>query len=450
MVNQHAIDELKKQVRGRVLGPSDTAYNEARSIYNAMIDRRPSVIVYCAGNQDVEASVRFAREHSLPLSVRGGGHNVAGNAVCDGGVMLHMGKLNGVRLDVKNHTSIAQPGATLGDYDQATTPHGLVTPMGIVSKTGIAGLTLGGGLGWLMGKYGLACDNLIGAEVVTAQGTTVQTNEKENAELLWGLRGGGGNFGIVTEFRYRLHPLQPILGGILLYSAESTREMLRFFREVTPELPDELIISAGMLDAPDGNPACAIVVGYIGDLAQGEKALAPIRAFGKPTADLVGPITYEQLQTMFDAAYPAGLCNYWKSGFMDSISDGIIDHVMEQFHRRPSRRTAFTFEHMHGLASRVPVEATAFAHRFNHFNFSIFGVWDDPTTNDVNVRWIRDVWQSAQQFLSGRAYVNYLGEEGADRVREAYGPNYARLAALKKQYDPTNFFRLNQNIPPSS
>lgn len=415
-----------------------------------MIDRRPAVIVYCSGNQDVEASVRFAREHSLPLSVRGGGHNVAGNAVCDEGVMLHMGKLNGVQVDAKNRTSIAQPGATLGDYDKATTPHGLVTPMGVVSKTGIAGLTLGGGLGWLMGKYGLACDNLIGAEVVTADGDTVYANEKENPELFWGLRGGGGNFGIVTEFRYRLHPLDPIFGGMLLYPAAKTKEMLRFFREATQELPDELMMMAGMLNAPDGNPVCAIVAAYAGDRTQGEKAFAPIRAFGTPVADTIGPISYEQLQTMFDASYPKGLCNYWKSGFMDALSDGIIDLAIEQFHRRPSRRTAFTFEHMHGLASRVPVEATAFAHRFNHFNFSVFGVWDDPQDNDANVRWIREVWQSAQPFLSGRAYVNYMREEGASRVREAYGPNYARLATLKKKYDPTNFFCLNQNIAPSS
>lgn len=450
MLTERALDDLKAQIRGQVLTPSDPAYTQARTIYNAMIDRRPAVIVYSSGAPDAAAAVRFAREHSLPISVRGGGHNVAGNAVCDNGLMLHMGRLNHVSVDAKNRASAAQPGAKLGDYDSATAPHGLVTPLGVVSQTGIAGLTLGGGLGWLLGKYGLACDNLIGAEVVTAEGTTIQTSEHENPDLLWGLRGGGGNFGIVTEFRYRLHPLPPVLAGMLVYPISQSREVLRFFRETAPDLPDELMLMAGLLDAPDGAPACAIVAGYFGDPAQGEKTLAPIRAFGKPLLDTIAPIGYQQLQTMYDASYPAGLCNYWKAGFMDSVPDAIIDLAMEQFHHRPSRRIVFIFEHMHGAASRVPVEATAFAHRFNHFNFSVFGVWDDPKDNEANVQWVRGVWQSAQPHLSGRAYVNYLGEEGASRVREAYGPNYLRLASLKKQYDPTNFFHLNQNIPPAS
>jgi FAD/FMN-containing dehydrogenase len=449
-MNQAAIEELKKQVRGEVLQPSDAGYDEARSVYNGMIDRRPAAIVYCLGTEDAAASVRFAREHDVPLSIRGGGHSVAGNAVADGGVMLHMGKLKGVRLDAKNRTAAAEPGVTLGDYDRSTTPLNLVTPTGVVSRTGIAGLTLGGGLGWLMGKHGLACDNLMGAEVVTAGGKIVQAGEEENADLLWGLRGGGGNFGVVTDFRYRLHPLEPMLGGMLVYPVAKAREMLRLYREVTQELPDELIVYAGLLNDPNGNPVCALVVAYTGDPAQGEKALAPIRAFGPPVADLVGQVTHVQQQTMFDEAYPAGQFHYWKAGFMDSITDEMIDILIEHFNRRPSPLTQFLFEHMHGAASRVPAEATAFAHRFDHFNFSTYGIWKERSANDVNVKWVQDFWKVARPFLSGRAYVNYLGDEGADRVREAYGPNYARLAALKKKYDPTNFFRLNQNIPPSS
>jgi len=449
-MNQAAVEELKKQVRGEVLRQSERGYDEARSIYNAMIDRRPALVVLCAGTADAAASVRFAREHNLPLSIRGGGHNVAGNAVCDGGLMLHMGKLKGVQVDVKNRTATAQPGVTLGDYDRATTSLDLVTPVGVVSGTGIAGLTLGGGLGWLMGKYGLACDNLIGAEVVTAEGKIVQASEAENADLLWGLRGGGGNFGIVTEFRYRLHPLENTIGGLLIYPLEKSKEVLRFFREITPQCPDDLAVAAALLNAPDGTPVSAFVVCYNGDPKQGEKILAPIRAFGPPVADAVGPVPFIQQQTLFDPAYPPGRFHYWKAGFMNSLPEEAIDVAIEHFARRPSPMTALMFEHMHGAASRVPADATAFAHRFNHYNFSAFGVWENAKDNEVNRKWVQDFWQAARPYLSGRAYVNYLSQEGADRVREAYGPNYERLAALKKKYDPTNFFRLNQNIPPAN
>jgi FAD/FMN-containing dehydrogenase len=449
MVNEAAVQALKKQVRGEVILPSDPGYDEARSVYNAMIDRRPAVIVRCAGTADVVVGVRFAREQDLPLSIRGGGHNVAGNAVCDGGVMLHMGKLKSVQVDVKNRTATAQPGVTLGDYDQATTPQGMVTPTGVVSKTGIAGLTLGGGLGWLMGKYGLACDNLIGAEVVTAEGKTLQVSEQENADLLWGLRGGGGNFGIVTEFRYRLHPLDPTIGGLLIYPLSKSKEVLRFYREITQECPDELVIAAALLNSPDGVPVCGFAVSYNGDPAQGEKVLAPIRVFGPPVADTVAPVPFLQHQSMFDATYPAGQLHFWKAGFMNSLPEEAMDVAIEHFAHRPSPLTTLFFEHMHGAASRVLADATAFAHRFDHYNFSAYGIWEDPRATDVNVKWVQEFWQAARPFLSGRAYVNYLGQEGADRVREAYGPNYQRLVALKKKYDPTNFFRLNQNIPPS-
>ena len=450
MTNPAAIEELKKQVRGEVLQPSDSGYDEARSIYNAMIRRRPAAIVLCSGTADAAAGVQFAREHDLPLSIRGGGHNVAGNAVCDGGVMLHMGKLKGVRVDVKNRTAAAQPGVTLGDYDRATNSHDLVTPMGVVSRTGIAGLTLGGGLGWLMGKHGLACDNLMSAEVVTTDGKTVQASETENSDLLWGLRGGGGNFGIVTEFRYRLHPLEPTIAGLLIYPLEKAKEVLRFYREITPQCPDELAVAAALLNTPDGIPVSALVVCYHGDPQRGEKVLAPIRAFGPPVADMVGPVPFIQHQSLFDASYPPGQFHYWKAGFMNSLPEEAMDVAMEHFAHRPSPLTSLMFEHLHGAASRVPADATAFAHRFNHYNFSAFGVWKDSRDNDVNRRWVQDFWQDARKYLSGRAYVNYLGQEGADRVREAYGPNYERLAALKKKYDPTNFFRLNQNIPPAN
>ena len=450
MIKQLALDDLKKQLRGELLQPSHAGYDNARSIFNAMIDHRPGAIVFCSGPADAAACVRFARQHGLPLSIRGGGHNVAGNSVCEGGVMLHMGKLNGVHVDVKNRTATAQPGVTLGDYDRATTPLDLVTPVGVVSRTGIAGLTLGGGLGWLMGKYGLACDNLISAEVVTAEGNTVHASETETPDLLWGLRGGGGNFGIVTELRYRLHPLEPTIAGLLLYPLEKSKDVLRFFREITHHCPDNLAVAAALLSSPDGTPVSAFVICYNGDPQQGEKILAPIRAFGPPLADAVGPVPFIQHQSMFDAAYPPGQQHYWKSGFMNSLPEEAMDVVIEHFARRASPLSSLMFEHMHGAASRVPADATAFANRFDHYNFSAFGVWEHAKDNDLNRKWVQNFWQAMQPHLSGRAYVNYLGQEGADRVREAYGPNFDRLAALKKKYDPTNFFRLNQNIPPAT
>jgi FAD/FMN-containing dehydrogenase len=445
-----AIEGLKKEVRGNILRPTDAGYEEARRIYNAMINRRPAVIVRCAGKEDAAACVRYAREHDLPLSIRGGGHNVSGNAVAEGGVMLDMSNLKGIRVDAKTRIASADPGLTLGDYDKGTTPHELVTPLGIVSLTGIAGLTLGGGLGWLMGRFGLACDNLIGAEVVTADGKTVRASEKENPDLLWGLRGGGGNFGVVTEFQYRLHPLDPMLGGMLIHPIDKAKELLGYYREITRKLPDELVIYLGLLTAPDGNPVSALVLGYSGDPAQGEKVLAPIRAFGPPLADTIGPVSHVQQQSMLDQGYPAGQYHYWKTGFMDTLTDEAIDACVEQFMRRPSLLSQIIIEHMHGAASRVPATATAFAHRFDHYNVGGFGIWTEPKDNDTNLKWMEEFWQAVRPYTSGRAYVNYLGQEGASRVREAYGPNYDRLAALKKKYDPTNFFRLNQNIPPGN
>lgn len=449
MAKQAPMQELKRQVRGDILLPSDAGYDEARRIFNAMMDRRPGVIVRCAGTADAVAAVQFAREHGLPISIRGGGHSASGNAVCEDGVMMDMSRMKGIEVDSRNRVAKAEAGLTLGDFDQATTAQGLVTTMGVVSKTGIAGLTLGGGLGWLMGKHGLACDNLVAAEVVTAEGTTVRASTEENADLLWGLRGGGGNFGVVTKFEYRLHKLEAMIGGLLIHPIDRAKDVLRFYREVTQKCPDELTVYCGLLTGPDGTPVCGVVVGYGGDLAAGEKVLAPIRAFGPPLADMVGPVPYVQQQTMLDQTYPWGQFHYWKSGFMNTIPDEAMDAMIEQFKRRPSPLTHMFFEHMHGTASRVPAAETAFAHRFDHYNFSGFCIWADRSETDVNLRWVEEFWQAMRPYLSGRAYVNYLGQEGAERVREGYGPNYARLAALKSKYDPTNFFRFNQNIVPS-
>ncbi|MEW6323343.1 MAG: FAD-binding oxidoreductase [Acidobacteriota bacterium] len=449
-MNQTAIQDFRARLRGEMLLPSHAGYEEGRRIYNAMIDRRPSLIVRCASTEDVVAAVQFAREHSLPVSVKGAGHNVAGNAVCEGGVMIDCSRLKGIAIDTAQRTATAQAGLTLGDFDKGTTEHGLFTTMGVVSKTGIAGLTLGGGLGWLMGKFGLACDNLIGAEVVTAEGKVLRADEQENPDLLWGLRGGGGNFGIVTRFEYRLHPMEPFLGGLILYSGSELESMLRCYRERVAACPDELTLYAAMQDLPDGTPACGFGVAYCGEPAAGESAVAPLRKFGKPLADTVALVPYVQHQAMFDEAYPPGLYHYWKANMMGQLSDEAIGLIAEYFRTRPSPLSQMFFEYIHGAASRVAPEATAFAHRSERFNFSVFVIWRDPREAEANLAWLQKFWRDMQPHFARGVYVNYLSQEGAERVREAYGPNYERLAALKQQYDPTNFFRLNQNIAPKA
>lgn len=449
MMSQAASMDFRKRVKGELLLPTDGGYDEGRRIFNAMIDRRPAVIVRCAAREDVVAAVQFAREQNLPVSVKGAGHNVSGNAVCEGGVMIDCSRMKGVRVDRQNRLAIAEPGPTLGEFDKATTAEGFFTTLGVVSKTGIAGLTLGGGLGWLMGKYGLACDNLVAADVVTAQGTRVRASAQENPDLLWGLRGGGGNFGIVTQFEYRLHPMEPITGGLLLYPIDRARDVLRHFCEVTAKYPGELTYVQALLNAADGKPVAAIAVGYCGDVVTAEKVLAPIRAFGPPMADLVAPVPYTQQQSMMDDAYPSGLYYYWKASMMDTISEDAARILEHYFKTRPSPLTQMFFEHIHGAAARVPQTATAFAHRREQYNFSVLAFWKDAKETDANMAWLQSFWKEMQPHLGRGAYVNYLSQEGADRVREAYGPNYDRLVALKNKYDPTNFFRYNQNVQPS-
>lgn len=449
-MNQASIQALRARLRGEMLLPSDAGYDEARRIYNAMIDRRPAVIVRCGTTDDVVAAVEFAREHNLAVSIKGAGHNVAGNAVCEGGVMVDCSRMKGIEIDTTQRTAKAQAGLTLGDFDKATTARDLFTTMGVVSKTGIAGLTLGGGLGWLMGKFGLACDNLIGAEVVTAEGKVVHASEEENSDLLWGLRGGGGNFGVVTRFDYRLHPVEPLTGGLILHPASELESLLRFYREETAACPDELTLYAAMLTLPDGTPACGFGVGYCGDAASAENAVAPLRKFGKPIADTVAPVPYVQQQSMLDEGYPPGLYHYWKTSMMTQMSDEAIRVIAEYFRTRPSPLSQIFFEHLHGAASRVAPEATAFAHRGERFNFSVFVIWRDPQEAEANMAWLQKFWRDMQAHFARGAYVNYLSQEGAERVREAYGPNYERLVTLKQKYDPTNFFRLNQNIAPKA
>jgi FAD/FMN-containing dehydrogenase len=447
------IDAFAAGLRGRLLGPGDGDYDTARTVWNAMIDRRPALIAQCAGVADVIAAVGFAREHGLPVAVRGGGHNVAGTAVADGALVVDLSPMKGIRVDPAARTVRAQGGVTWAELDAETQAFGLATTGGTISATGIAGLTLGGGLGWLMRCHGLACDNLLSADVVTADGRFLTASATENADLFWGLRGGGGNFGVVTSLEFRLHEFGPtLIAGPLFHPLPSAKEALRAYRDLAPTLPDAVTCHVAVLTSPEGAQLAALLPAYVGPIEEGEAALAPIRAIGSPAADLVGPIPYRALQQMFDAAFPAGRRNYWKSGFLRDLDDGAIDALIDGYARVPSPYGALFLEHYGGQAGRVPADATAFPHRSAPFNLIVLAAWDDPAHDEANVAWARDLWAAMQPYAADGVYVNYLSDarqEGENRIGAAYGPNYDRLAALKRTYDPTNLFRSNQNITPA-
>jgi len=445
-----AIRDLRQALRGTVLQPGDPGYDEARKIDNAMIDRRPAAIARCAGVADVLAAVRFARGRDVLTSIRAGGHNVAGNALCDDGLVIDVSPMKGIRVDPLARTVRAQAGVTWGEMDAETQAFALATTGGVISTTGIAGLTLGGGLGWLNGRFGLACDSLIGADVVTADGRFLRASEQENEDLFWALRGGGGNFGVVTSFEYRLHPLGPtILSGPVFHPLARAREVLRFYRDFSAAEPDELTTYAGLLTGPDGAPLVGVVPCYAGPPEQGEKLVERLRKFGPPAADHVGPMPYVAVQRMFDAAFPPGRYNYWKSSLAPELTDGLLDALVEHFARVPSPHSAVMLEHYHGAYASKPVGATAYSHRRATWDVVIISSWAAPADSERNVAWTRGLFAAVQPHVSRAAYVNFLdADEGADRVRAAYGENHDRLVAVKRKYDPTNFFRMNQNIRP--
>ncbi len=449
VVDGSKIAEFRAGFRGRLMTSTDEGYDQSRKVWNAMIDKHPGLICRCAGAADVMRAVNFARENDVLVSVRGGGHNVAGKAVCDAGMVIDLSEMKSIRVDPIAGTTRSEPGVLLGELDQETQGFGLATTMGIVSKTGIAGLTLGGGIGWLNGMYGLACDNLISADVVMADGEFLRASSAENQDLYWALRGGGGNFGIVTSFEYKVHPMSTVLGGMVLYEVSKAKEVLRFFDDFSREAPDELTTVAGLLTAPDGNPVVAIVVCYSGDLREGETAIRPLRSFNSPIADFVKPIRYTEMQKIFDEGFKPGFRNYWKANFLRrAMTQEAIDTFVEHASGSPSPLSAVALQQMHGAASRVRPTETAFAHRYEQYDMVIFDVWQDPADDERNIGWTRGLWQAMQPFVERGVYVNNLGEEGEDRIRDAYGPNYERLVALKRKYDPTNFFHANQNIKP--
>lgn len=442
-------DRLKAQLRGDLLTPGSSDYDSARRIWNGMIDKRPGAIIRCLGVADVVAAVQFAAENNMLLAIRGGGHNVAGLATCDGGIVIDLSRMKGAHVDPGRRTVQAQAGMTWGDFDRETQLFGLATTGGQVSTTGISGLTLGGGIGWLMGRCGLACDNVLSFQVVTADGSVRTASPEEHADLYWALRGGGGNFGVVVSMKFKLYPITTVLSGMVVHPLERAKEVIRFYRDFVATAPDELTVYAAALTTPDGFEALAIVPCYCGDdLGEGERLLQPLRAFGPPVADTVGPMPYITLQQMLDPACPYGIRSYWKSTFLRELNDDAIDTFVSHARSRTSPRTIAVLEHYHGQAQRVPPDETAIPLRQYACNLVLLSMWDtgDP---DPHIAWTRNCWAAMQPFSTGSVYVNTLAADDSSRVREAYGPIYDRLAEIKAKYDPRNLFRVNHNIRPA-
>ena len=462
VLEETAIEDFKAKLRGVLLTQNDAGYDEARQVWNGMIDKRPALIARCRGVADVIDSVNFARTHSLLLSVRGGGHNVAGSAVCDGGLTIDLSLMKGIRVDPNNRVAHAQGGVTWGELDRETQAFGLATPGGVVTTTGIAGLTLGGGLGWLRRKYGLSCDNLKSADIVTAGGELLTASETENSDLFWGIRGGGGNFGVVTSFEFRLHPVGPIVMlAATMYPIENARQVLQRWRQYCAEAPDEITTVAIIWTVPshpmfpeDARGKRVVITAglYAGSADEGEQVVQPLREFAKPLIDLSGKMPYTVVQAMFDPFFPKQeQLYYFKSLDLDNLDDEIIDAIIPAASNPPSQKSLVDIWHYGGAISRVGVEETPFAGREKPFLMNVVSVWDDSKESDGVIAWARELRESIRPFTSGGLYVNFsgFGEEGNDLVRETYGPNYNRLVELKNKYDPTNLFRVNQNILPS-
>jgi FAD/FMN-containing dehydrogenase len=453
------IDRLRESIRGKVLTAESEQYDEVRTIWNAMIDKRPALIVRCASAADVMRVVRFAGEHKLLLAVRGGGHSIAGNAVCDRGLMIDLSLMKSVRVDAKGMTARVEPGVTLGELDRDTQAFGLATPLGINSTTGVAGLTLGGGFGWLSRKFGLTIDNLVSADVVLASGELVKASDTENQDLFWGIRGGGGNFGIVTSFEFRLHKVGPeVLAGLIVHPLDAARDVLRFCRDFIATTPQEFVCWYVLRKAPPlpflpaewhGKEILALAVCYSGDVKEGERVAKPLRSFGTPIADVIGPMPFVAWQTILDPLLTPGMRNYWKSHDFREMSDGLIDALIAHARRIPDPQTEIAFAHLGEGVTKVPKEATAYTHRDAVFVMNVHGRWDNPANDTKCIGWARELFQAAAPFATGGVYVNFMTQEEQDRVRSAYGSNYDRLVTLKRKYDPNNLFRLNQNIQPA-
>lgn len=449
-----AVTELAKTFTGRVLRPNDIGYELARKVHNGLIDKQPALIVRCRGVADVAAAVMVARDQRLEIAVRGGGHNVAGRSTVDDGMMIDLSLMTGIHVDPVARVARAQGGLTWNLFNRETQLHGLATTGGVVSTTGIGGLTLGGGLGWLMGKHALALDNLLSADLVLADGRIVTASENDNADLFWALRGGGGNFGVAASLAYRLHTVGPIVtGGIIAYPFSAAWDVLRHFRDITSLLPDEFMVFGGLIYAPDGSGTklAAMVLCHCGPLDAGERAVQSIKQFGAPMMDAIGAMPYCQVNTMLDDAYPKGALNYWKSSFLSNLTDEAIRTMIACFEICPTPMGQLLLEHFHGAVTRIGVADTAFPHREGGYNLLVLSEWMDPKDNNACTAWARDSYDAIRPFMGANRYVNYLGDdEDGDAIAAAYGPNYRRLQKIKAEYDPENLFHMNQNIRANS
>jgi FAD/FMN-containing dehydrogenase len=459
--DQKIADDLKTRVRGEVLFPGEPAYEDARTVWNAMIDRRPGLILRCLGSADVMAGVTFARQHNVAISIKGGGHNIAGLAVCDGGLMLDMSRARGVWVDRQARTAHAQAGCLLGDVDRETQLHGLAATLGFVSNTGIAGLTVGGGFGYLTRRFGWTCDTVRSMDVVTADGRLVRASESENPDLFWGLRGGGGNFGIVTSFEFELNAVGPeILGGAMAWPAAEAPRVLDLFRELTTNAPPELTVVAGLRKAPPapwlassvhGQNIVLLFVCYTGAIEEGERLIAPIKALGSPVGNIVQRRTYVSQQNLLDATQPKGRRYYWKSEYLARPDADFLAAAAEHASHSRSVHSAILVFPLDGPLNRLPPGHSAVGNRDAAAVVNIAAAWEKPDDDAVNIEWARSAWRDLRRFSTGGTYVNFLTEEeGDERIRAAYGPNYARLAEIKAKWDPTNLFRMNKNVAPAA
>jgi FAD/FMN-containing dehydrogenase len=449
IVDKAPIDAFRSAFHGQVIQPGDACYDKARRIWNASIDKRPGLIARCSGIADIVDAVKFARANDLLVAVRGGGHNVGGRALCDDGIVIDLSAMKGVFVDPERWTVRVEGGATLGDVDRETHLHGLAVPTGVVPRTGIAGLTLGGGVGWLVRKYGLTCDNLLACEVVTAEGELVTASAEHNADLFWGLRGGGGNFGIVASFLFRAHPVSTVLGGLILYPREEAGALLRHYRAFMASAPEDVTAYAGLISTPEGQPAVGIIACYCGDLGEGEQVLRPLRRFGTPLVDAIQPMPFPAMQKLIDGSFPDRTFNYWRSTFLKELSDKAIDLIVTHANRIESPLSGIVVEFYGGAAGRIGPADTAFAQRQAEYNVGIMAQWIDDAESERHIGWARAMSEALKPHASGGYLLNFLSEENLDAVRAAFGTNHARLRALKAKYDPTNFFSLNQNVTPS-
>jgi FAD/FMN-containing dehydrogenase len=453
-----SIEKLKRNVKGNVILADDPGYQEIRRIWNAMIDRRPAVIVQCAAAADVPRAISFARDNGLEISIRGAGHNIAGSSVCDDGVMIDFSKMRSVHVDVDKRIAHVEPGATLGDVDQATQAHGLALPTGINSTTGIAGLTLGGGFGWLTRKYGMTIDSLISADLVTASGNQIRVSDKENSELFWAIRGGGGNFGVVTRFEFKLHPVGPeVISGLIVFPFDQARQVLKQYREFTQSAPEDITVWAVLRKAPPlpflpatvhGKEVVVLAVSYAGDHTAGQKAIEPLRRFGDAHGEHIGPQPFRQWQQAFDPLLTPGARNYWKSHNFTEISDGALDAILQFAGKLPTEQCEIFLAHISGAGNRIPAEAAAWGHRDTRFVLNVHGRWNAAADDKKCIAWARDFFKASAPFASAGAYINFMTEDEGDRVTAAYGSNYARLVQIKRRHDPDNIFHMNQNIKP--